>query len=83
MDEKAKWNTAQDLNGNWGLKWQTMPVAWMPCQAYSKVKGFGQVQKRHWAEPGNSECKKLRPARQMKEADEDNHTIHALFISPR
>lgn len=51
----------------------------MPCQAYSDIQGFGQVQIKSWAQHGT--FKKLRPAKPVKEADEDTppHT-HYLFL---
>lgn len=73
----------KELNGNRRLRRQTVPAGWMLCQGYSNAQGFGQVQIWRWAEPGNFKDKKLQPARQAKEAAEDNHIVHALFFSPR
>lgn len=54
-------------------------IGWMPCRGYSDTQGFGEVQ--HWVQHSSFKDKKLRPARPVKESDEDTPPhMHYLFL---
>lgn len=75
------------MENNWRVEWDSEvkvsghATGWMLCREYSDIQGFGQVQIKSWAQHGSFKDKKLRPARPVKEADEDTPPhLHYLFL---
>lgn len=76
------------MENNWQAEWELEvkvsghAIEWLPCQAQSDIQGFGQVQIKTWPQHGSFKDKKLRPARPVKEADEDTPP-HMHYLLPQ
>lgn len=72
-DFSAEWESEVKVSGH--------AIGWMLCWGYSDTRGFGQVQIKSWAQHSSFKDKKLRPARLVKETDEDTPPhMHYLFL---